>query len=228
MHQHSDIFKAVAQMQLCGTAKLIALAIRIHNTLDVTALMELTGESRRVVQLYRAQYIAATSEGCETRETGFAKDAKDAKPVSSDAKNVSPSRPRVEDNNIITLPVDRPESKKPSAVVGALAKPTKPKQQPRGARLDAEWTLPDGWKAWTQVNCLTATVPQIEVEALKFANYWHSLAGQKACKLDWFRTWQNWCLTAFATAPTRPYSPLPPGKKSALTILAEMEAAGAV
>lgn len=34
------------------------------------------------------------------------------------------------------------------------------------------------------------------VEFEKFKNYWLSTPGQKGVKLDWKRTWQNWCMTA--------------------------------
>lgn len=78
------------------------------------------------------------------------------------------------------------------------------KKPKRGSRLSDDWTLPDDWRAWTQVNCPISTAEAINREALSFANYWQALPGSKACKLDWQKTWRNWCLKAFSTAPLRP------------------------
>ncbi len=77
----------------------------------------------------------------------------------------------------------------------------------RGSRLSESWALPDEWREWTEVRCPASSREAIEREALVFANYWQSSAGAKAVKLDWFKTWQNWCLKAFSTAPVRPQSP---------------------
>jgi hypothetical protein len=55
-------------------------------------------------------------------------------------------------------------------------------------------------------------------EALKFSNHWHAATGKTASKLDWYGTWQNWCMsdicqrahpvpTAAAIPPT-PESPI--------------------
>jgi hypothetical protein len=80
-------FSTVAALDMPGTGKLVVLAIIQHKTYDVAKLMELTGESRRLVQMYRLQWIERqdeTSERGETRETGCANFAKDAKHVSCD------------------------------------------------------------------------------------------------------------------------------------------------
>jgi hypothetical protein len=94
-----DHFATVAALDMPGTGKLIVLAILQHKTYDVAKLMELTGESRRLVQMYRLQWIERqdeTSERGETRETGFANFAKDAKHVSCDegGSNIVPYKAR--------------------------------------------------------------------------------------------------------------------------------------
>ena len=66
-----------------------------------------------------------------------------------------------------------------------------------------DWQLPEDWRQWTLVNCPCSTPEAVQREALIFANYWQALAGQKATKVDWRKTWQNWTLKAFATAPIR-------------------------
>jgi len=186
------IFKTIADMKLCGTAKLIAITIEIHQTTDVAELMALTGESRRIVQMYRASYLMAreTRESCEK---DFANFAKDAKPVSSLA--------RVEDNNINTNPKISVEVIPP--VVPQTVQPAEPKRR-RGTFLPDDFELPEDWAAWTRTNCPSSTPERLQVEALKFANHWQSKPGAAGRKVNWFKTWQNWCLTSFGTAPARP------------------------
>lgn len=67
----------------------------------------------------------------------------------------------------------------------------------RGSRLPEDWHLPDDWQAWTLSNYAVKHA-DIRVEAQRFANYWQSKPGSGATKLDWRKTWANWCLTAFA------------------------------
>jgi hypothetical protein len=76
----------------------------------------------------------------------------------------------------------------------------------RGTRLADDWVLPKTWGDWTLTNCPLSTPETVRVEATKFANYWQSKGGQNACKVDWFKTWQNRCLDVFGTAPVRPRS----------------------
>lgn len=109
------IFKAIAEMKLCGTAKLIAITIELHQTTDVAELMTLTGESRRIVQMYRASYLMAR-ETRESSEKDFAKFAKDAKPVSPDDKEVSPTPPSRNNNNI-TIPVTTASQQEPASML---------------------------------------------------------------------------------------------------------------
>jgi uncharacterized protein YdaU (DUF1376 family) len=65
----------------------------------------------------------------------------------------------------------------------------------RGTRLNANFVLPDGWKEWARKN-RNWSDSDIEAEALLFANYWQAKAGKDGCKLDWFKTWQNWVMVS--------------------------------
>lgn len=60
---------------------------------------------------------------------------------------------------------------------------------PTGSRLPADWTLPDDWRAWAELER-----PDVDVrrEADGFADYWHGVAGAKGRKADWQATWRNW------------------------------------
>jgi hypothetical protein len=76
-----------------------------------------------------------------------------------------------------------------------VERPAKPEKSPRtvtrGTRLPDDWFLPKTWGDWTVQNFEVNAV-KVRVEAERFKNYW--LAKSKdATKLDWFRTWQNWC-----------------------------------
>ena len=64
-----------------------------------------------------------------------------------------------------------------------------PKPSARGARLSADWRLPDEWRAWAQ-----RKRPDLDVErtAENFADFWHAKSGQDATKLDWLATWRRW------------------------------------
>lgn len=71
--------------------------------------------------------------------------------------------------------------------------PVSPKgeKSQRGTRLPENWTLPKSWGEWAMTN-LGLQRNQILLEAESFADYWQSLPGAKAVKLDWEKTWRNW------------------------------------
>lgn len=69
---------------------------------------------------------------------------------------------------------------------------TKPK---RGSRLAADWFLPQPWGQWALDEFPHFTADIVRQEALKFANHWRSKSGKDAAKLDWYATWQNWCMS---------------------------------
>lgn len=76
---------------------------------------------------------------------------------------------------------------------------SKTKQNPkRGTRWPDDAIVPDDWLAEGEGYREMAGKPPIDLraEALKFANYWAAKSGGAATKLDWKRTWLNWCLTA--------------------------------
>lgn len=60
----------------------------------------------------------------------------------------------------------------------------------RGNRLPDDWFLPKEWGEWAVDEGYE--YDQIKVEADKFKDYWHSVAGAKGVKLDWQATWRNW------------------------------------
>ncbi|WP_052741707.1 cyclic nucleotide-binding domain-containing protein [Kiloniella litopenaei] len=65
-------------------------------------------------------------------------------------------------------------------------------KQRRACRLDTDW-VPDG-RDQDFARTRGLEEQDIATEALKFRNYWTSLGGRRACKIDWHRTWQNWIL----------------------------------
>ena len=87
--------------------------------------------------------------------------------------------------------------------------PPKGAKRSRGSRLPDDWELPEDWRQWALVNCPASSLEAVNCEALKFANYWQAQPGSRACKLDWRKTFQNWCLTAFSRAPLRPHASQP-------------------
>lgn len=202
-----EIKAIVEACQGTPTAKLIAVldALGITETKDLAALL---GVTPRAVQL--AKQAKSTSRSTVRSEAHFAKHSSPAKHTSPESEahfakaNPASPRARVIDNTSLTSLEDRSQNLvKPPIVPPAVLK-TK-----RGTRLPEDWALPEDWREWSRATCLAASPDMIDREALKFGNYWQSKAGRDAIKIDWKKTWQNWCLTAFATAPTRPQSNAP-------------------
>ena len=68
------------------------------------------------------------------------------------------------------------------------------KTSPR-ARSSRGTRIPDGWQPdqalvdWTQANA-PAAANAVEVE--RFRDYWQSISGQRAIRVNWAATWRNW------------------------------------
>lgn len=75
---------------------------------------------------------------------------------------------------------------------------SRPKEPQRGTRWPPDAVVPDDWLVEGEAYRENARIPPLDLraEALKFANYWASKSGGSATKIDWKRTWLNWCLTA--------------------------------
>lgn len=86
----------------------------------------------------------------------------------------------------------KPKQPKPELDVKEEANASSKKN--RGSRLPADWVLPRDWGEWA----LSQQIPEpaVRVESEKFRDYWHSVAGQKGVKLDWYATWRNWIRNA--------------------------------
>ena len=69
---------------------------------------------------------------------------------------------------------------------------------PKGSRWPSDAVVPDEWLVEGEAYREAANHPPIDLraEALKFANYWAAKSGGSATKIDWKRTWLNWCLQA--------------------------------
>lgn len=72
--------------------------------------------------------------------------------------------------------------------------PPSPSAQPaadaaRGSRLDADWTLPEDWKAW----CVRER-PDLNPDSVaeQFRDFWVAKPGKDGRKADWQATWRNW------------------------------------
>jgi hypothetical protein len=80
----------------------------------------------------------------------------------------------------------------------------KPALNQKGSRWPSEAVVPDDWIEEGALYRAKQGYPQIDLrtEALKFANYWASRAGGGSTKLDWKRTWFNWCTSDLAKGKT--------------------------
>jgi hypothetical protein len=80
------------------------------------------------------------------------------------------------------------------------------KVERRASRLPDDFQPPDEWIDWA-VDKRRWTPVDARDEAELFTNYWQARPGQQACKLDWFKTWQNWVKTS--RRPDGDYQPRP-------------------
>jgi hypothetical protein len=97
----------------------------------------------------------------------------------------------------------------------ALATPT-PAKPERGTRLSKEWQLPKAWGEWALEKYPQWTAQKVRDEALKFRNSWTAKT-RDATKLDWYATWQNWCMSDIAHRDDpRPLNGTHIGKQAAI------------
>jgi hypothetical protein len=70
--------------------------------------------------------------------------------------------------------------------------------QKRGTRWPEHAVVPDDWLFDGNEARENSGLPTLDLrsEAVKFANYWASKSGGNATKIDWKRTWINWCMDA--------------------------------
>jgi hypothetical protein len=62
----------------------------------------------------------------------------------------------------------------------------------RGARLSPDWKLPLEWGNWALQEKQGCTTEDVRKCAERFKDYWISVAGSKALKVDWMATWRTW------------------------------------
>lgn len=218
MTHQSDIFKAVGGLSVSATAKYIGSVIVATGMASAADLVAITGLPRSTVYRAMTEFFANGGDRliCPTRPTSenltrptdgnvSEKVVQLVPPVGQTAPENSHAHASIASRATKELPTE--VTLYEDNITPLIApQPLKTKTAKRGSRLPDDWQLCDEWRTWTQVNCPTSTTERIDREALMFANYWQALPGAKACKTDWKKTWQNWCLKTFGTAPTRPNS----------------------
>lgn len=217
--QDVDGFKAIGALKVSATAKYVGTIMVATGASSVAEICTITGLPRSTVYRAQGELFAASGQSltCLTRPTGENPTRlTDEKTTEKTVSLVPPVRQTGDQNQLDSEPVyitTRATKELPSEVLceediitpHSAPQPKKPPSKTkRGARLPDDWDLPEDWRQWTLVNCPGTLPENIRTEALKFANYWQSQPGSKACKLDWRKTWQNWSLTAFSRAPLRP------------------------
>jgi hypothetical protein len=85
---------------------------------------------------------------------------------------------------------------------------TLPKELDRrkASRLASDFVVPEGWKLSGAEARERHGLPAVnlDLEAEKFVDYWTSKAGQTATKMDWRKTFVNWCRNANGPGPPKP------------------------
>lgn len=86
----------------------------------------------------------------------------------------------------------------PSVTLTNNHKPLTINQEPskktlaRGSRLPPDWKLPLEWGNWALQEKQGCTAEDVRKCAERFKDYWISVAGSKAVKVDWQATWRTW------------------------------------
>lgn len=71
--------------------------------------------------------------------------------------------------------------------------------QKRGTRIPEDFHVTTEMIQWASTNALNV---DLNLETIKFKNYWESKAGRDATKLDWTKTWHNWILRSHSPSAT--------------------------
>lgn len=220
MAQDCEYFRAVGGLSVSATAKYIGSVIVATGITTAADLVEITGLPRSTVYRAMTEFFAAdgaslirpirpTSENpiCLTDGNCNEKPVSVVSPVGQSTPEIShaPASITTRATNELPLEVTLNEDINITPLAPQAEKtPLKTKPAKRGSRLPDDWELPTGWRDWVSVNCPTSTPERIDREAMMFANFWQAKPGAQACKLDWEKTWRNWCLKTFSTAPLRP------------------------
>lgn len=118
---------------------------------------------------------------------------KSADPVTVTDRNALRNAP-------VTLPDTDTEKNKKELTSFVPKKTVTPetKVERKGSRWPSEAVVPDDWFDLALDARARAGLPPVDVrvQAELFQNYWASKSGAAATKLDWKKTWINWCLNA--------------------------------
>ena len=215
-----DQIKAVGALPISATAKLIGIAILAAGCKSAAELSAATGIPKSTVYRAQTEFYENARDLILTVPTILTPLTSENLTVLTDEKTTektvslfSPVRISEPEPSCARDITTRPTKELPSEVVilnnitplsAPPASKTKRQTGTRGSRLPNDWELPEDWRQWTLCNCPVSTPEAVDREALIFANYWQSLAGQKATKTDWRKTWQNWTMRTFASGPVRP------------------------
>jgi hypothetical protein len=118
-------------------------------------------------------------------------------PENINAQSQIVSVEQAQEIHCVTQTTDTDISDTDDVVAPAIAVASKPKPD-RGTRWPADEKVPEDWFApiLARFRELGRAPPDLRLEAEKFVNYWASKSGKDATKLDWPKTFLNWCLNA--------------------------------
>ena len=151
---------------------------RLHHLPAVDEAVRQDVEARRII-------LTPAQKAAQARKA--AKPAPSAQPIAEQTAPSEPEPPQPQPQPQPALALAPAPAA--SVAAAAVAKPAKSRSK-RATRLPDDWYLPRSWGEWAMQQGMTAEA--IRLEAEKFADYWHSKAGQGATKLDWQATWRNW------------------------------------
>jgi len=180
----------------------------------VCRLVLATTESQReAVRVVLDEFFELTSAGwVNTRADAEIEAMREKQQKQRDKANKRWHKPETEHGNASAMPQQAkqdaaasksdanamPPTPTPTPFIDAPPSASQAKQQ--GARLSADWTLPDEWRQWCEENR-----PDLDpsLTADSFRDFWISKPGKDGRKTDWLATWRNWCRSQKA-GPVKP------------------------
>ena len=130
------------------------------------------------------------------REGGLARARKNTPPESEQKQGSEPSNAIATLKQPSSIPYSYTETDTEIEKEEPKGSSKKKVSSTRGTRLPEAWTLPTEWAdeayQYRTPNGEYLTAEEINHEADKFRDYWHSQPSSRGCKLNWRSTWRNW------------------------------------
>ncbi len=155
---------------------------------------------RSAVDYVLAKFFTEQPDGWHQKRCDEEIEAYRVKAETARHNGKSGGRPRNQEKtqSVISGNPEEPTSKANQEPVTSNQEPAKERASPNGSRLPSPWELPEEWAAFARAERPGLDVARVAVD---FRDYWHSTAGSRGRKADWFATWRAWVRRENAAKP---------------------------